>query len=651
MANQVQIVFQASVRGLNQALGRIQSAARSVARRVSQHFRQSGNQSGQGFFRGFSRVVGGVVNLVGRVGQQAGRAMSSGASGVFQAAMSDPRIMAGLVAVAAVTAPIIGSILAGAVTLAFGGAVVGGAFALLISQSKDVKAAWEGTLSDVKKQFADAAKPMLPVLERARQAVGRLGPVFARTFERGLSIAAPAVASFIDRVEDGLTRFANSGGLESMMRGFSDVLNQIDIESFFSSLGSAFNRLGAAVSSNAETIGAAFNMVLGLIVQVVNILTGATKVASLFAGPFETLFEKLGMASDGANGFADALKDVDGAANTAQAAMKGMLQSMEEFAQKTLTGRSSLRDYEQSLDDAAEALKKNGRTLDIHTQKGRDNQAALDGIATSALSVAKGMQDQGKSVQDVAAYLDEARASFINMAVGMGMSRTDAIRLADQMGLTGDAIRRMPKSHTTTLKAKNQTGKPKKEAEGGLRRFASKTWRATLGAANRVGGAVSSATGACKRFASRLYRATLRAVSRTGGALATALRDGYSWAGRVFTATFRIVKQVVSKVWPFANGGVVGANRAAGGGPRSNTVLVGEQGPELVNLAPGSMVTPAGATRQKLNQLGGGGGGSVHVELEWVGGNAGDELMQWLRKSIRVRAGTGPGAVQKALGA
>lgn len=42
--------------------------------------------------------------------------------------------------------------------------------------------------------------------------------------------------------------------------------------------------------------------------------------------------------------------------------------------------------------------------------------------------------------------------------------------------------------------------------------------------------------------------------------------------------------------------------------------------------------------------------GVLRLELEWVGGNGGDALMQFLRDNIRVRAGTGPNSVQNALG-
>lgn len=90
-----------------------------------------------------------------------------------------------------------------------------------------------------------------------------------------------------------------------------------------------------------------------------------------------------------------------------------------------------------------------------------------------------------------------------------------------------------------------------------------------------------------------------------------------------------------------AAGGAVAT--AAVGGPRGGYVLVGEQGPELARLPSGSSVIPAGQTRQML----GAGGGTLHIQAEWVGGNAGDDFMRWLRNNIRFSFG---GDVQKALG-
>lgn len=96
----------------------------------------------------------------------------------------------------------------------------------------------------------------------------------------------------------------------------------------------------------------------------------------------------------------------------------------------------------------------------------------------------------------------------------------------------------------------------------------------------------------------------------------------------------------------FAAGGAVGSGihgYASGG----NLAMVGENGPELVRLPYGSSVNTAGDTQRMMGQ---GGGSSQKIQLEWVGGQAGDELFKWIKKNIRVRAGSGTGNVQRALG-
>jgi hypothetical protein len=98
-----------------------------------------------------------------------------------------------------------------------------------------------------------------------------------------------------------------------------------------------------------------------------------------------------------------------------------------------------MRDFEASLDEFRKSLKENGKTLDINTEKGRNNQAALDAIASSALNVAKNLTGSQR-----ATFLDAARASFVKAAEAAGMTQKAAKALADQV-----------------LGLKNVTGKPK----------------------------------------------------------------------------------------------------------------------------------------------------------------------------------------------
>jgi hypothetical protein len=88
---------------------------------------------------------------------------------------------------------------------------------------------------------------------------------------------------------------------------------------------------------------------------------------------------------------------------------------------------------------------------------------------------------------------------------------------------------------------------------------------------------------------------------------------------------------------PFAHGGVVGQiGRAATGGARSNMTLVGEQGPEIVNLAPGSHVKSNPDSRRMLAQDTGGGSTLV---LKSSGRRVDDLLIEVLREAIHQRGG------------
>jgi hypothetical protein len=62
------------------------------------------------------------------------------------------------------------------------------------------------------------------------------------------------------------------------------------------------------------------------------------------------------------------------------------------------------------------ALKTNGRTLDINTQKGRDNQAALDDIASSAARRPRKRPSTRAAPRDAAAIMANGRKHFIAVA-------------------------------------------------------------------------------------------------------------------------------------------------------------------------------------------------------------------------------------------
>lgn len=101
-----------------------------------------------------------------------------------------------------------------------------------------------------------------------------------------------------------------------------------------------------------------------------------------------------------------------------------------------------------------------------------------------------------------------------------------------------------------------------------------------------------------------------------------------------------------------AGGGAVGqVAHAAAGGPRSNRVLVGENGPEILDVAPGSNVHTASETRRMLDDAGQGGGQwTARVSVDRSQASQRD-IIDTLIRLLRIEVfNLGGGDVQTALG-
>jgi hypothetical protein len=101
-----------------------------------------------------------------------------------------------------------------------------------------------------------------------------------------------------------------------------------------------------------------------------------------------------------------------------------------------LDKRDALRNYQQSLDDFGDALKKNIRNFDITTAKGRENQSMLDGVATSIAQVAEKMKSPTR------------QRNFINGAIGDLREMATKATPQAQAAIRG-VIRELRSLHTT----------------------------------------------------------------------------------------------------------------------------------------------------------------------------------------------------------
>lgn len=130
----------------------------------------------------------------------------------------------------------------------------------------------------------------------------------------------------------------------------------------------------------------------------------------------------------------------------AKKAIDDEVASMQSAGLVVLSTRDARRQMIEAINAGSDAVKKNGQTLDINTQKGRDNQVALDGVAGKALSLADSIYKETGSEEAMRASLVTSRASLVTSAQHFGMTKDQANRYAD-------SVLKIPAAASTTVNA------------------------------------------------------------------------------------------------------------------------------------------------------------------------------------------------------
>ena len=269
-----------------------------------------------------------------------------------------------------------------------------------------------------------------------------------------------------------------------------------------------------------------------------------------------------------------------------------MISKLESMADPVLGLSSAQMNYQESIDAATQSLKDNGATLDINTEKGRNNKSSLDDIASSSLDVADAMATSGQSVSEVNDFLVTARDQLIETAVSMGMSRAEAEAYANSLGL-------IPRTVFTNVEL---------AANSAMQNLA-----------------------AYKRALDNIPR-VITTTTQVRGANISQGSGGHYYLGQ-------------------EHGGIVTRPHwaAQSGGQRHGSTLINEAGPEVAELPNGTRMLTAGATRALAETGALGGGGATSISLGWSGPTSGlvYEFAKGLRLFIRNEHG---GDVVAALG-
>lgn len=277
-------------------------------------------------------------------------------------------------------------------------------------------------------------------------------------------------------------------------------------------------------------------------------------------------------------------------------ALGDLVESLSKAYGIVLSARDAQRQFEESIDSAAEALEKNGQTLDITTEAGRSNQAALDDIAKSGWRLVEALQAQDATEEELQASMATTRDAFIRAAEAMGMEQAEAEALADKLGL-------IPSDVTTTVTApgadtaKGQLDAVKLAADNiptsktvGVyvtgSEYAYNQLMSVRNAMASIGGSTHIAMGVGGGGGSTAY-ATGGAVIGPGSGTSDSIVARLSNGEHVLTASdvsklggqsgvYRLRDAIQSgRVPAFANGGAVGASAAVAYLPEWDAVSVG----------------------------------------------------------------------------
>lgn len=492
-----QAVVRSTEGRLRDAKGRFLAAGSDVGKGIGKGAEDETDRNGFRAFLGFMKHApkAGFEAAQGLVG-----ALKQGVSGP-----AGPYLIAGLSAGAVVAGPFIGALLAGGI---MAGVAAGGIGTGVILAAKDpaVKYAWAQTGDAIGDILQDAASPfkgeLIETASRATAAFERWRPMFNQIFGVASTMLDPFVGA-LEKAGDRLlpsimTMINNAGpavdavasGIGGVVDAVSDVMDSLQdngpeaavaLKAAFFLVESSIRNVGMVVNGLTEGFGHLIEFGLdwlGLIVEVGQKIQGVP-------GPLGAIGEKMaGMAPvlDQARGGWEGLKgqikgatDV-GSQGTSQLSDKTKILSLSmgaaiqqagglSAAFKLLNGgalnaREAESAYQAAIDNVSASIKQNGKTLDLHTAKGRANDAAIRQLINTTDQKAQATYDEVNATKGSAAaqtaaakVYEQGRAQLIKNLTQILGNATAARKMADQ-------IMGIPKSWSSNVTVKDNASGP-----------------------------------------------------------------------------------------------------------------------------------------------------------------------------------------------
>lgn len=389
------------------------------------------------------KIAGGATSLIGglrRVREEMAlqQALAGGITGGYQR-LGDEAVKAGtkvsnaasLMAVGARTAKVAGSALLGAFGGPLGLAITGITAAIggFVQAQADARAAAEELAATLDKQtgkFTESTRESF-----IKKVFGDFNEAEYARIRDSLDQAGVGISDLIAAYETG------GPAIDDFKRRFDE----------WQRTAMAAGGPHSELAADAERIGNAYESV-GADLEGARIVFDETaKVQDKVAKATGATADAATKASPKVQKFSESMEDVREDSEKAAAAAREVAEAFLAVADAAVSADKAESDYQAALDDVTAAIKENHETvnkarteLNLNTEAGRDNQAALQDLRDAALANARAMLEQGDSTDKVKSKMDAAERAFVTAAGKMGLNEDAARRMAKEYGLTRGTV-------------------------------------------------------------------------------------------------------------------------------------------------------------------------------------------------------------------
>jgi hypothetical protein len=335
----------------------------------------------------------------------------------------------------------------------------------------------------------------------------------------------------------------------------------------------------------------------------------------------------------------------------------------EQYTEKINANNEALKKYadsQQAAKDATQAASDAQNDiisgLEYYTERQQDGTDALSAWVAQNLAATEAANGQADALDE----LSDAHRKMIDPTFKLLRAQND---LKDAQNDVTDATRKFGKNSPQAQEALRKLAEKALDLEGAagdvagsLNRGMTPALRSSLRAAgltedqiNSLAGQFKSAKRAGDNFSKRYKaEASVSGLNGVKGRVNSILDDLRAFDG-VWTAT--MVTNYIRHGKPGTGGGLAhgGIKGAANGATSSDLTWVGENGPELLDLPPGSRVMPAGTSRSLVDNMYANvrGSGTTVMTVDVPNDNEASRfLASMIQKYVRINGGD----VQTALG-